>query len=98
MHKIVATVLIVLCSITPAYSTEVYRCFVNGFAHYQDKPCSGMVLNINTDKTGVGTMRDSELSAYLDSIERDVSRIGPHQSRQLETVNSHLSILRKIVD
>ena len=55
-------------------------------------------MNINTDRVGVSGLRDSEVSAYLDSIERDVSRIGPRQSRQLETVSGHLTILRRIVD
>jgi hypothetical protein len=68
--------------------------------HYQDEPCTGAVMvDINPEKTGVGGLRDSEVSAYLDSVERDVYRIaGPHLSRQLETVNSHLTVLRKIVD
>ena len=56
-------------------------------------------MNINPEKTGVGGLRDSEVSAYLDSVERDVYRIaGPRQSRQLETVTGHLTILRRIVD
>lgn len=98
MHK-TAAVLIILASIAPAHAVEIYRCFVNGFAHYQDKPCSGIVMNINPEKTGVGGLRDSEVSAYLDSVERDVYRIaGPRQSRQLETVTGHLTILRRIVD
>lgn len=98
MHKPITAAVIALISIAPAHAVEVYRCLVNGFAHYQDKPCNGMVININADKTGVGNMRDSEVSAYLDAVERDVSRIGPSQVRQLETVNGHLTILRRIVD
>lgn len=97
MHK-TAAVLIILASIAPAHAVEIYRCFVNGFAHYQDKPCSGIVMNINTDRFGVSGLRDSEVSAYLDAVERDVYRMGPSQVRQLETVNSHLTILRRIVD
>ncbi|MBK8536330.1 MAG: DUF4124 domain-containing protein [Candidatus Competibacteraceae bacterium] len=97
MHK-TAAVLILLACMAPAHAVEIYRCWVNGFAHYQDKPCSGIVMSINTDQVGVGGLRESEVSAYLDSIERDVSRIGPHQSRQLEAVSGHLAILRQLVD
>lgn len=97
MHK-TAAVLIILASIAPAHAVEIYRCFVNGFAHYQDKPCSGIVMNINTDRVGVSGLRDSEVSAYLDSVERDIDRIGPRQVQQLDTVMSHITMLRQIVD
>lgn len=49
MHK-TAAVLIVLASIapsTPAHAVEVYRCIVDGgITRYQEKPCSGMVLQM----------------------------------------------------
>jgi len=94
-----AAVLIVLASTALAHSAEVYRCITDGVTRYQEKPCLGVIMQIDTQRTGVGGLRDSEVSAYLDSVERDVYRIaGPHLSRQLETVNSHLTVLRKIVD
>jgi hypothetical protein len=99
MHK-TAAALIALASIAPAArAVEVYRCLINGQIRYQDKPCSGVVIDINPERTGVGGLRDSEVSAYLDAVERDVRRIaGPRQSQQLDTVNGHLTILRRIVD
>ena len=98
MHK-TAAVLIALASIAPARAVEVYRCVADGATRYQERPCGGIVLNVNPERTGVGGLRDSEVSAYLDAVERDVRRIdGPRQSGQLETVNGHLTILRRIVD
>ncbi len=98
MHK-TAVILIALASIAPARAVEVYRCIADGVTRYQEQPCGGVVIDINPERTGVGGLRDSEVSAYLDSVERDVRRIaGPRQSRQLETVNGHLTILRRIVD
>ena len=98
MHK-TAVILIALASIAPARAVEVYRCIADGVTRYQEQPCSGVVLSVNPERTGVGGLRDSEVSAYLDSVERDVYRIaGPRQSQQLETVNGHLTILRRIVD
>ena len=91
MHK-TAAVLIALASIAPARAVEVYRCVADGATRYQERPCGGIVVS-------VGGLRDSEVAAYLDAVERDVRRIGgPRQSRQLETVNGHLTVLRKIVD
>ncbi|MFO1419524.1 MAG: hypothetical protein U1F59_00895 [Candidatus Competibacteraceae bacterium] len=97
MHK--AAALIALASIAPvAQAVEVYRCIVDHTTRYQEKPCGGMVIHVETAPTGIGGLRTSEVNAYLDAVERDVYRIGPHQSRQLETVNGHLTILRQIVD
>ena len=97
MHKTTA-VLIVLASIAPARAVEVYRCVAEGITHYQEQPCSGIVLTINADRTGVGGLRDSEVSAYLDAVERDVYSITPAQAQQLETVMGYLTVLKKIVD
>jgi hypothetical protein len=99
MHK-TAAALIALASIAPAArAVEVYRCIADGVTRYQEQPCGGIVLSVNPERTGVGGLRDSEVSAYLDAVERDVRRIaGPRQSRQLDTVNGHLTILRRIVD
>lgn len=83
----------------PSCAVEVYRCITNTGTIYQEKPCSGMLINFDTAQTGVGSLRTSEVGAYLDAVEHDVRQIeGPHQSRQLETVNGHLTILRRIVD
>lgn len=98
MHK-TAAVLIALASIAPARAVEVYRCVADGATRYQEQPCGGFVISVDVDPTGVGGLRDSEVAAYLDAVERDVRRIdGPRQVRQLETVNGHLTILRRIVD
>lgn len=99
MHKTTA-VLIALAGMTPAArAVEVYRCVADGgITHYQEQPCHGVSMQVHVEPTGVGGLRDSEVSAYLDAVERDIRRIGPHPSRQLETVNGHLTILRKIVD
>lgn len=99
MHKTTA-VLIALAGMTPAArAVEVYRCVADGgILHYQEHPCNGISMQVHVEPTGVGGLRDSEVSAYLDAVEQDIRRIGPHPSRQLETINGHLTILRKIVD
>lgn len=99
MHK-TAAALIALASIaSAARAVEVYRCVADGATRYQERPCGGIVLAIDAGSTGVGGLRDSEVAAYLDAVERDVRRIdGPRQVRQLETVNGHLTILRRIAD
>lgn len=98
MHK-TAAALIALASIAPARAVEVYRCVADGATRYQERPCGGIVLAIDAGSTGVGGLRDGEVAAYLDAVERDVRRIdGPRQVRQLDTVNGHLTILRRIAD
>lgn len=102
MHRqhITAAVIALASIALDAHAIEVYRCTASGVVtHYQDKPCAGAVVEIKPEKTGVSGLRDSEISAYLDFVERDVYRItGPSQSRQLDTVSGHLTILRRIVD
>jgi len=102
MYK-TAVVLSILASIvpsTPARAVEVYRCIVDGgITRYQEQPCSGILIHVGTEPTGVGGLRDGEVNAYLDAVERDVYRIdGPRQREQLDTVTGHLTILRQIVE
>ncbi|MBK8185716.1 MAG: DUF4124 domain-containing protein [Candidatus Competibacteraceae bacterium] len=99
MHRHIVAVIALASIALDAHAIEVYRCTASGVTHYQDKPCAGAVVEIKPEKTGVSGLRDSEISAYLDFVERDVYRItGPSQSRQLDTVSGHLTILRRIVD
>ena len=99
MHRhITAAVIVLACILPAAQAVEVYRCRVNGQMRYQQDPCNGVVLTLHPERTGVEGLRDSEVHAYLDSVERDVYRIGPRQMEQLETVRSHVTILRQLVD
>ena len=95
----ITPILLALLNISSVHAAEVYRCATaEGLTRYQQEPCPGRRVVIETQPTGIGGLRDTEVHAYLDAIEQDISRIGPNQMQQLDTVMSHVRLLRQIVD
>ena len=66
-----------------------YKCQVDGKTVYQQLPCAGQELVLNTKDTGNGGLRDSEYKALNDVYERELAR-ATGRARALATQRKEL--------
>lgn len=71
MNKLALTLTLSLT--TSTVFAGAYKCQVDGKTVYQQLPCAGQELVLNTKDTGNGGLRDSEYKALIDIHKREVA-------------------------